>query len=383
MNFNLIKNREVMMNVIFCGGGTSGHVTPAIAIAEQMLKSSKDIKIAFIGRLGGGENALVKNAGFKLYSIEIEGLKRSLSLTNIKRLCLAFSAKKKAKSIISDFKADVVVGMGGYVSWPVLEAARSIKIPTVIHESNSVPGLVSKLFAKKADLVLLGCPTCEGDLKSLKNAKLSGNPVRGEFGKIKKSEARRRLRISDNEFMIFSVGGSGGAETVNKVIMEVINSFSIKKGCVRHIHSSGKRYFEKLSENYTRLCSSGERGCRVYPFISDMATYITAADLVISRCGAMTLSEIALCGTPPILIPSPNVTGNHQVKNAEHFSENRAAVVVEEKELNCERLMFEIEKLMKNDALRTEMSENLKKLSSPRSAEVITAEILRIAEQKL
>lgn len=363
------------MNVIFCGGGTAGHVSPALAIAEELKKRRPDTNIAFIGREGGSENEIIRKSGYKLYEIKISGLIRRLTFKNFKVLKDAVRAEHKAEDILTRFKADAVIGTGGYVCLPVLRAASKLGIFTAIHESNSTLGLSAKLIARRCDYLFLGAKQSS----KRKNAIYVGNPVREEFFKTSKSEARALLRIPNGKFFILSVGGSIGAEALNTAAMEMMRDFSQKNDGIIHYHSTGKRYFELVKASYPALFKKNE-GCTVFPYIDKMSLYLSAADIVISRCGAMTLSEIAATGTPSILIPSPNVTANHQTKNAVYFVENGASVLINESELSSSLLTKIVAKLMNDSDRRKKMSEAAERLCTKNSAERMVKIIEKHAE---
>ena len=351
------------MKVIFCGGGTVGHLTPAISMAEIILKNEKDSKILFIGRYGGDENEIITKKGFELKTVKMLPFIRRVSLKNFKSAtCLAKSVIE-AKKIIKDFSPDAVIGTGGYVCWPVIRAAQKLNIPTLLHESNYLPGLATKLLATKCDKVMLHFKQSEEHFKKKNNLVTVGNPLPEAFKNITREQARKRLGLSSNDFFILSVGGSIGAEKINQSIISLMNNYSTKKSNVKHLHATGKRYFEKIkSEN--SLLTKGYNGCKIIPFITDMPLYMKAADTVISRCGAMTLSEIAECETVPILIPSPNVTGNHQYKNAKIFTDGGAALMIDESELNDRTLLDAVRYLLTNKGIREKMKKELKKFKS-------------------
>lgn len=355
------------MRILFSGGGTAGHVNPAIAIAEALSKRNPESEIAFIGREGGKENELVKSAGIRLFTIPVSGLSRSLSPKNLKAIKNALSAKRIAKDILKEFTPDAVIGTGGYVCWPVLSAAHACGIPTAIHESNASFGLTTRLLANKCDLLLLGTDTCT---EKHKNAVYTGNPLRADFGKSTKREARHLLKIPNGKRLIISVGGSIGAKKLNDACVAVMKDYSVKDRSILHIHSCGSRYYEQIQKLFPELCK-GSGNCRIVPFIKNMATALTAADAVISRCGAMTLSEIAYCATPAILIPSPNVTGNHQLKNARYFCDLGAAVLLEESELDEENLWREINEILSHPEVAVAMSKKMREAAVTDAADKI------------
>lgn len=363
------------MNILLAGGGTAGHTNPALAIAEAFMTKHRDVNIAFVGREGGRENSLVEKADIKLYTIPISGLSRNLSLENVRNIKKALCARTEALKIIEEFKPDAVIGTGGYVCWPVLSAAIKAKIPTALHESNAVLGLSSKLLARKCNLLLLGA---KPDGLKYKNAHFTGNPLRKSFVSINKKQARRLLRIPDSKIFIVSVGGSIGAKKLNDVCISVMKSFSMQHSNIIHLHSCGHRYFEEIRKSEKRLCEKTD-GCRIVPFIDNMACVLSAADIVISRCGAMTLSEIAFCGTPAILVPSPNVTGNHQFINAEYFCRSNAALMIEESNLTETHLTGHIKKLINNPPFVEKMKKNMYSLAVRNAGD----KIVELLERKM
>lgn len=370
------------MRVILCGGGTAGHVTPAIAIAEGILAKIPDAKILFVGREGGEENQAVKNKGFELRTVKICGFERKISLKNFKNLKTAVSALRKAKSIIKEFSPDAVIGTGGYVCWPVIKAAQGMKIPTLIHESNACPGLSARLLAKRCDRVLLNLQGSQKEFKKQSNIRIVGNPVRDEFLTQNKKAARKKLRLSDRDFFILSLGGSGGSKKINDSIIEFMQSHSTKNPNIAHIHVCGRKYFGEIKKAYHSL-TSGVSGCVIKPYSDDMANLMAAADLIISRAGAMTLAEISAVGVAAILIPSPNVTGNHQYKNAKLICEQNGAVMIEESEL-CERKLSDTVKKIENDMrYRKTLASEIKKFFVPDAKEKITNEIISLTESNL
>ena len=363
------------MKVLFCGGGTAGHINPAIAVAEELINQDKNASILFIGREDGKENGLIIKAGFELKTIKIQGLKRSFSPENLKRITTAIKAKKKAEEIIREYRPDVILGTGGYVCWPVIIAGHKMGIPAVLHESNISPGLTTKLLCRKCKKILLGNKETEKLLNKNVETMVVGNPLRGAFGKISRNNARAKIGVRPEELLIVSFGGSIGAERINEVIMEIIEKHSSVKKEIKHIHATGERYFLKNKEKAKEY---QKNGCRILPFIEDMPTVLHAADIVICRSGAMTLAELSAVGVASILIPSPNVTDNHQYKNAKQLCDADAAVMIEEKNLSAEtleKLLIDIE----NDKNgRKTKAKNIKALSTPNSAKMIINELFAL-----
>ena len=363
------------MKIIITGGGTAGHVNPAVAIAEEIMKREPDSEILFIGRDGGKENRAVEKLGLKTELLKVKGFSRKLFGGNIKALTLALSAQKKSKKIIKEFSPDAVLGTGGYVSWPVLTAAKKLRIPTLIHESNAIPGLVTKILASKCSTVLLGY---ERALKKLpKSAKtlVVGNPLRNDFAVISRQNARKKLGIKEGEVFIVSFGGSGGASTLNEAMVKLMNDVSVKDKRVRHIHASGERFYSLLDE---RNLKKGFRGCHILPYIEDMPTALMAADIAITRSGALTLSELSYAKVASILIPSPNVTANHQYENAKAISDSGGAILIEESEDLYNKLKVELQGLIEDENKRRKLSEKIKNFASGDSAKKVYEQIKRL-----
>ncbi len=358
------------MRLLLCGGGTAGHINPAIAVAEELLEGDKNADVLFVGRIGGKENQLIEDRGFKLKTINVQGLKRRLTLKNLSVIKNAINSISEAKTIINEFKPDVIMGTGGYVCWPVLIAGAELKIPTAIHESNITPGLTTRILSKKVDLVFLNKEETKKYITKRAKTLTVGNPLRKGFQRINKTEARRRLGVSENALMIVSFGGSIGSEKMNKVIMDVMEDYSSKNANIRHFHATGKRYYAENKADGHPL-----KNCTILPYIEDMPLYLNATDIAICRCGSMTLSEICEAAVPSILIPSPNVTGNHQLANAKYLEKANAAILLEEKNLTSKSLIDAINQLKSEKYGRKTRAKSLKALSTPNSAKIIVSEL--------
>lgn len=353
------------MKIILCGGGTAGHVNPAVAIGEEILRQSPDSSILFVGRQGGKENAAVLSAGIRLETLEVCGLSRKNPIKAIKGIKSAITAQKKAKGIISEFKPDVILGTGGYVCWPIISAGQKMGIKTVIHESNVFPGLSARMVSEHCDLILLNHKESIKHFRNKDKIAVIGNPIRKEFIKYDRKVARKSLGLKESDIFILSFGGSIGAQKLNSVMIEVMNEYTSKHSDMYHIHATGDRYFEESK----RKVNFNEKGkAQLTAYVDEMSKYMYAADIVISRCGATTLSELSTVGTAAILVPSPNVTGNHQLKNAKLLEQANAAVVIEENQLSAQRMIFEISSFKNDKNARKTMAKNIKALSDPNSA---------------
>ena len=241
------------MRVLLCGGGTAGHVMPAIAIAEIIEKSFKGSVIAFAGREDGPENNAYLNTGHRLYTIDIQGISRSLSINNVKSILKVIKSGRMSKNVIRDFNPDIIIGTGGYVCYPFIRQGQRMKIKTVIHESNVAPGLVTRILGHRCDLLLLNLEGTKKNLKAPENTIVVGNPTRKSFDTISKTDARKRLRIPDGKKLIVSFGGSLGADLINKTVLSLMSRHSLKNPDIYHIHATGKSLYCKIRENHPEL----------------------------------------------------------------------------------------------------------------------------------
>lgn len=350
------------MRILFTGGGTGGHVNPAIAIANTLKKRDPNAVIAFVGTSRGIENKLVPKEGYELYHVEIQGLRRSLSLSNLKTFYLTVKSIFDAKKLIKEFKPDIVVGTGGYVCWPIVKAASQLGIPTVLHESNAVPGVAVKMLESAVDRIYVNFNETASSLKSSNYDKIIrvGNPLKPDYSVCGYDEARKKLGI-ENKYrrFILSFGGSMGAERVNiEAICLMRDYIALHPDCL-HIHATGALEYPDAKRMFESYGLDKLPNVNLVEYIYDMPVQMAAADLVICRAGAMTLSELAVMKKPCILIPSPNVTNNHQYKNAHVLEEAGAAVLIEEKELEEGVLTKAVEKLITNRQRLTEMSNKI------------------------
>ena len=374
------------MRVIIAAGGTGGHINPALAVASKIKECNSQADILFIGTKEKMEAKLVPAAGFPFKSISISGFKRGFSPKDIKEnihtINKKFVSSFEAKRIITKFEPDIVIGFGGYVSGPVVRAAAKAGIKTAIHEQNAYPGLANKALAKMVDKVMLTVEDAK-ERMSCKNAPVvTGLPIRPEMLTVDRDFSRAELSVGSDKKIILSMGGSLGAEAVNKAIVELITK-KHKDPSLIFIHSTGQYGLwvpDKLKEKGVDIENAGNINIREY--IDDMARVLSAADLVICRAGASTLTEIQALGKASILIPSPNVTENHQYHNAMSLVKNGAAVLIEEKDLTGERLINEVDNLLKNEDKLKEIGDNAKKMAIIGSLDIIYTVIKELHEQK-
>ena len=365
------------MNVIFTCGGTGGHINPAIAVANILKERHPDAKILFIGAQGHMEEKLVPAAGFELVTLPGSGLSRKLNLAGIKKnlnaIKCVLSAVGKCKKIIRDFDADVIVGTGGYASFPALLAGSQLKIPTIVHEANAVPGLTTKLAAGVATKVLVCFEESRKYYKNPGEVEVVGMPVRREFFTGNKAAARAELGICDDKPVVVSAFGSLGAKVMNETMADMMPLEQKDAFPFHHIHATGSFGKEWMPERVKNNGVDYENQplLDIREYIYNMPTVLAAADVLIGRAGSATCNEIAAAGVPCILIPSPNVTNNHQEKNARVLEAAGGAVVVLEKECSAEQMYQEVTGLLADAQRREKMAAALRNMARPDSAERI------------
>jgi len=365
------------LRVIISGGGTGGHIFPAVSIANEIRAKRPDAQILFVGAEGRMEMQRVPAAGYRIEGLPIAGFDRRNLFKNIPVLFKIMKCRSLARKIIKDFRPDVAVGVGGYASGPTLNVAESMGIPTLIQEQNSYAGVTNKLLAKKACRI---CVAYEGMERFFPAEKIlfTGNPVRQSLldDAISKEEAVRGFGLVPGKSTILIVGGSLGARTINESILGNLPLVRQQKK-VQFVWQTGKYYSESIQEELKR------RGCPdnliVTDFISDMKQAYAAADLVISRAGAGSISELCLLGKPAILVPSPNVAEDHQTKNALALVQKEAALYVTDAEALRSLLPLAINTVADHDKLER-LSRNVVKLARPNAASEIADEVIRLAE---
>jgi UDP-N-acetylglucosamine--N-acetylmuramyl-(pentapeptide) pyrophosphoryl-undecaprenol N-acetylglucosamine transferase len=374
------------MKILFATGGTAGHINPALAVASYIRETHPESEILFVGTADHMESRLVPNAGFDFKTIKISGFRRSFSpeaiAHNIKTVSQLITSKFSTKKIIKEFKPDVVVGFGGYVSGPVLQTAVDMKIPTCIHEQNAYPGITNKTLAKEVDKVMLTVEDAKKHLEAKNEVVVTGLPVRGELLKARKDIARKELGIPDGKYLVLSFGGSLGAKPLNEAMYNILLD-SAKSGKYYHIHSVGTNGGEFLDKFKNEGFNEGKKGLekgsvQVRQYIDDMDRCMAAADLVIGRAGASSLSEIEALGKASILIPSPYVAENHQFHNAMALVNRGAGSIIEEKDLTSESLSQAIDSMLSNPTKLIQIEENAKNMSITNARERIANIILSL-----
>ncbi len=377
------------MKFLFATGGTAGHINPALAVASYIRDNYKDAEIMFIGTADHMESRLVPNAGFAFKTIEINGFKRSFSpkaiVANVKTVFKLVKSEQESKKIIRDFAPDVVIGFGGYVSGPVLQEAAKLHIPCCIHEQNAYPGITNKQLAKQVDRVMLTVEDAAKHLDCKNEPTVTGLPVRGELLNKSKKSAREELSVPDGKYLVLSFGGSLGAAPLNDSMFDILLRHA-DDGSVYHIHSvgtNGAEYLDKFVEKgFKRVSDTVVRKgtVEVRKYIDNMDVCMAAADLVVGRAGASSLSEIEAMGKASILIPSPYVAENHQFHNAMALVNRNAARIIEEKDLTAESLSNMIDSLLSSQEQLFEIEKNAKSLAVLDSRERIADIIISLAK---
>ena len=362
------------MKVLFAGGGTAGHINPALAIAGYLREKEPDTQILYIGAKGGMEERLVPAAGFDFKSITISGFQRRLSWKNIKKnvktVVHVFTSSREARKIIRDFQPDICVGTGGYVAGPVLREAMKMKIPAVIHEQNAFPGVTNKMLSRHADKTMLAVMDAQKYLDPAAKCVLTGNPVRQAVIRAKRGESRKALGL-DERPLILSFGGSLGARKINEAVADLLLK-TAQTDRFQHIHGYGQWggwFPDLLKEKGLDLSKHSNIDIREY--INNMPECLAAADLVICRAGAISLSELQAQGKASILIPSPNVAENHQYHNAMALVSRHAAMILEEKDLSGPSLCKMVENLFQKPETIRSLGENAHSMAIPDTNERI------------
>lgn len=343
------------MRVLFAAGGTAGHINPALSIAETMKKRRPDAEIRFAGNPSGMENRLVPQAGYRLHPVEVRGFRRQLSLYNVGTVRMLIKALRESEEILREFKPDLVVGAGGYVSGPVVYRAAKDGIPTAIHEQNAFPGVTTRILSRYADKIMVTTPDCVPRLKNQDRIAVTGMPVREDFIFYKRDPARRELAL-DGRPLVLSYGGSLGAHRLNEAVLGMLAEHW-RAGRVHFMHATGKTDYAWFMEQLSaRGIDPHAENVHIREYIDDMPRCYAAADLVICRSGASTLSELAVQAKPSILVPSPNVTANHQYYNAMGFVKRGAALLAEDRELTGETLSKRVTELLADPSALRRMS---------------------------
>lgn len=363
------------MRVLLSGGGTGGHVYPAIAIANKIKENHPDAEILFVGTSTGIESTIVPQNGYNIKTITVQGFKRKIDLDNVKRGVKLVKGLNQARKIVKEFNPDIVIGTGGYVSGPVLFCASSNKNAlTVVHEQNSFPGVTNKILSKKVDLII----TCFEEAKQRFPEKgqnkvvLLGNPVREELLTISKEDARNKINIPQDKKMVLAYGGSGGFKKINDAMIKVVKD--MVENDIAFIYATGKRFYNDFIKELNDVELKDYQ--RIVPYLDDMTNSLSASDIVIGSAGATSLSEITALGKASIIIPKAYTAENHQEYNAKSVSENGAGICILESELTDEVLSNTLFDILNNEDKLRSMEENSKKIGKPEAVTDIYKEII-------
>ena len=373
------------MNVIFTCGGTAGHVNPAIALAQLMHEKDPETEFLFVGAERGLEKDLVPKAGYDFRTVHISSFHRSFKPKEIKHnlvsLCNLVRSPGEARAILKEFQPDAVIGTGGYASFPVVKAAAKMGIPTAVHESNMVPGLTTEMLEPFADRIMVGFEECRTLYKHPERIVVTGTPVRGDFFEKTYDEAKAALGIEPEEPLVVSFWGSLGASTMNRQMLDFFEKEKEDGYPFRHIHAVGSGSWDWMQQELQARGLTQDPRLDVRQYIYDMAVVMRAADLVICRAGASTISEITALAVPTIIVPSPYVANNHQEKNARILEERGAAVVIREEDCDGDRLYAAAKELLHDDKRRAAMRTALRQVAVVDSAERIYRILLELAKQ--
>lgn len=363
--------------IIISGGGTGGHLFPAIAIAQSLQKADNNIDILFVGAKGKIEETKVPEAGYEIELLNIQGFSRKLSFKNISFIIKLLKSIRKSKKIVKKYKPDAVVGVGGYASGPLVYVATKRGIPGLIQEQNSYPGITNKILSKRVEKI---CVAYDGTERFFPKEKIikTGNPIRENLSdpNITREQAAKFFGLDPNKKVILSLGGSGGAGSINKGIAD--NLSKIANSDCQFIWQTGKFYFEDAQKT-VKIVNAGN--LKVLAFIKRMDLAYKLADVVISRAGAGTISELCLLEKPVILVPSPNVAEDHQTKNAKSLVDKNAALLVKDNATKTKLIQTALE-IVVNDEKLKQLSENISKQAMKNSADIIAGEVLKLIPQK-
>lgn len=350
------------MRIVFAGGGTAGHLTPALSLAEALQKNYPGCEIAFGVSPNGIEGRLLEREPYRTFEVPIYPLTRTLSRKTLQACASIHGAVKKSGQFLRMFQPDFVIGTGGYVTYPVIRAAQKLGIPNFLHESNAVPGLSLKLLARRANCVFLNFAGAAEGLPRGVETKTVGNFIRASGNVLPVASIRRELRIADGDLFVLVTGGSLGAQRINSAIVTLGGDEEVQKTGVHFVVSTGKEKYEAVKTAFLAKYGHLPRNIHIFPYISEMEAYWQACDIAICRAGACTLSELSQAGKPAIIVPYPHATRNHQSKNAAVFGSSEAAFVLDDAQLTAETLKKHLLLLAASPALRHRMGAKAKRL---------------------
>ncbi|UEL46757.1 undecaprenyldiphospho-muramoylpentapeptide beta-N-acetylglucosaminyltransferase [Terrisporobacter hibernicus] len=368
------------MKVLLSGGGTGGHVYPAIAIANKIKEENPDCEILFVGTEKGIESEIVPKYGYELKTVTVQGFRRKIDFENVKRVFKLCKGLEQSRRIVKKYKPDIVIGTGGYVSGPVLFNSALNKTVTIVHEQNSFPGVTNKILSKVVTRVLTSFEDSHERFpeESRNKLVLTGNPVRKEILQSRKSTSRKKLGISEDKKMVLCYGGSGGSEEINDAMRLVIKN--MVKEDIAFIFATGKLYYDEFMESLGEVSLKPYQ--RVMPYLDNMADGLSASDIVIGSAGAISLAEITALGKPSIIIPKAYTAENHQEYNAKSIESQGAGIAILEKDLTPEKLNEVVFKLLGDRELLIDMANTSKSIGKPQAIDLIYDEIMKAYNEK-
>ncbi len=362
-----LSKKEISMKILISGGGTGGHIYPALAIADCFKKNLPDSEILYVGTSSGIESTIVPSHGYRFESIDIKGFQRKFSIENTKRTLKLLKSLSSVRKLLKEFKPDIVIGTGGYVSGPVVMSASLMGINTAIHEQNVFPGITNKILARFCDYVFLGFQDASRFFSKTKRVVYCGNPVRKDKFEFTKARSRELLGIPADKQMILCVGGSGGSYSLNEAIKNMLPQILIRDMAITHV--TGRYLYNGFMEEIKEI--SLKEYQRILAYIDDIGLYMSAADLVICSAGAITLAEVNYLGKASIVIPKKNTAENHQEYNARMIHHAGAGDFILENELNAQILREKVYNILDNEQVREKMQEKSRGLSKKDPAGII------------
>ena len=372
------------MRVIFTCGGTAGHVNPALALAGYMREKEPDTAVLFVGTPTGMERELVAKAGYDYAAVEVSSFQRKLNAEGIRHNLhtarVLLRSGREARAILRDFKPDLVVGTGGYASYPMVKAAAKAHIPTAVHESNMVPGLTTKMLEEYANVIMVGFEDCRRHYRHPERIAVTGTPVRGDFFRLSREEARKKLGFDDDAPLVVSFWGSLGASHMNEAMVDFFRREDAEGYPFRHIHAAGRGSWPVMEQKLRELGLPRSPRLDVRQYIYDMDVVMAAADVVLCRAGASTISELTALGKPTVMVPSPYVTNNHQEKNARLLENHGGAVVITEPEATGGALYDAVSAILADSEKRSSMARAMKELGIPDATERIYNTVMALVK---
>ena len=373
------------MKVIFTCGGTAGHVNPALALAQYMKERIDRLEVLFVGTPDGMERDLVEQAGYAFRGVEAGSFERDFSPRglrhNFRTVRNLLTARRQAGEILRQFPADLVVGTGGYASYPVTRYAARLGIPTAVHESNMVPGLTTKLLEAHVDCIMVGFEECRQHYRHPQKIVVTGTPVRGDFFRLSRRQAREVLGLCDERPLVVSFWGSLGARGMNRQMLRFFERETEDGLPFHHIHAAGKEGWDQMRDLPQMQVYQQQAGLDIRPYIDNMAVVMRAADLVICRAGASTVSEITALGVPAVIVPSPYVTSNHQEKNARILESHGGAKLLLEQEASGDALYEAAREFLDHPDRRAAMSRAMGQLGIPDATERIYRTVMSLLKK--